>query len=203
MSITFLITTLVVVATPGTGALYTIAAGISRGKRASLIAAFGCTLGIVPHMIAAIAGLAAVLYSSSLAFQSLKYLGVVYLLFLAVKTYRDRSELTLADTVEARSAGRVIGHAILINLLNPKLTVFFFAFLPQFVDPGGPNATVRMISLSAVFMAVTLIVFAGYGLFAAAVRRQVITRPRVVTWMRRIFAGSYVALAGRLAVTQK
>ena len=203
MSIAFLITTLVVVATPGTGALYTIAAGISRGRRASLIAAFGCTLGILPHMVAAIAGLAAVLYNSSVAFQTLKYLGVVYLLFLAVKTYRDRSELTVADTVEARSAGRVIAHAILINVLNPKLTVFFFAFLPQFVDPASPNATLRMISLSAVFMAVTLIVFAGYGLFAAAVRRQVITRPRVVTWMRRIFAGSYLALAGRLAVTQK
>jgi len=203
MSIAFLITTLIVVATPGTGALYTIAAGISRGKRASLIAAVGCTLGILPHMIAAIAGLAAVLYSSSLAFQSLKYLGVVYLLYLAVKTYRDRSELTVQNTVETRSAGRVIGHAILINVLNPKLTVFFFAFLPQFVDHGGPNATLRMIGLSAVFMAVTLVVFAGYGLFAATVRRQVITRPRVVTWMRRIFAGSYVVLAGRLAVTQK
>ena len=203
MSVAFLITTLIVVATPGTGALYTIAAGISRGKRASLIAAVGCTLGILPHMIAAIAGLAAVLYSSSLAFQSLKYLGVVYLLYLAVKTYRDRSELTVQTTVEARSAGRVIGHAILINVLNPKLTVFFFAFLPQFVDPGGPNATLRMIGLSSVFMAVTLIVFAGYGLFAATVRRQVITRPRVVTWMRRLFAGSYVVLAGRLAVTQK
>ena len=203
MSIAFLITTLIVVATPGTGALYTIAAGISRGRRASLIAAIGCTLGILPHMIAAIAGLAAVLYNSSLAFQTLKYLGVGYLLFLAVKTYRDRSELTVADTVEARSAGRVIGHAILINVLNPKLTVFFFAFLPQFVDPGSPNSTLRMISLSAVFMAVTLIVFAGYGLFAAGVRRQVISRPRVVTWMRRIFAGSYVVLAGRLAVTQK
>jgi len=203
MSIAFLITTLIVVATPGTGALYTIAAGISWGKRASLIAAVGCTLGILPHMIAAIAGLAAVLYSSSLAFQSLKYLGVVYLLYLAVKTYRDRSELAVQNTVEARSAGRVIGHAILINVLNPKLTVFFFAFLPQFVDPGGPNATLRMIGLSAVFMAVTLIVFAGYGLFAATVRRQVISRPRVVTWMRRLFASSYVVLAGRLAVTQK
>lgn len=203
MSIAFLVTTLIVVATPGTGALYTIAAGIARGKRASLIAALGCTLGILPHMIAAIAGLAAVLYSSSLAFQSLKYLGVLYLLFLAVKTYRDRSELTVEQTVEARSAGRVIGHAILINVLNPKLTVFFFAFLPQFVDPGSPNATLRMVGLSAVFMAVTLIVFAGYGLFAATVRRQVISRPRVVTWMRRIFAGSYVVLAGRLAVTQK
>jgi len=203
MSIAFLVTTLIVVATPGTGALYTIAAGISRGKRASLIAAVGCTLGILPHMIAAIAGLAAVLYSSSLAFQSLKYLGVVYLLYLAVKMYRDRSELAVQNTVEARSAGRVIGHAILINVLNPKLTVFFFAFLPQFVNPGSPNVTLRMIGLSAVFMAVTLIVFAGYGLFAATMRRQVISRPRVVTWMRRLFAGSYVVLSGRLAVTQK
>ena len=203
MSIAFLLTTLVVVVTPGTGALYTIAAGLSRGRRASLVASVGCTVGIVPHMVAAIAGLAALLYTSSVAFSVLKYLGVAYLLVLAWRTLRDRSPLTVNRTQAPRSDVRVIGQAVLINLLNPKLTIFFFAFLPQFVDPGQPSTTLRMVALSGVFMLVTLVVFAGYGLFAAAVRRHVIDRPRVVTWMRRVFAGSYAVLAGRLALADR
>ena len=203
MSIAFLLTTLVVVATPGTGALYTIAAGLSRGRRASLVAATGCTVGIVPHMLAAIAGLAALLYTSSVAFSVLKYLGVAYLLLLAWRTLRDRSPLTVDAAAAPRSDARVIGQAVLINLLNPKLTIFFFAFLPQFVDPGQPSTTPRMVALSGVFMLVTLLVFSGYGMFAAAVRTHVINRPRVVTWMRRAFAGSYAVLAGRLALADR
>ena len=206
MSIAFLLTTLVVVVTPGTGALYTIAAGLSRGRRASLVAAVGCTLGIVPHMVAAIAGLAALLYTSSVAFSVLKYLGVAYLLVLAWRTLRDRTPLTVDEAQgpsTPRSDGHVIGQAVLINLLNPKLTIFFFAFLPQFVDPGQPSTTLHMVALSGVFMLVTLVVFAGYGLFAAAVRSHVISRPRVVTWMRRTFAASYAVLAGRLALADR
>ncbi len=203
MSIAFLLTTLVVVATPGTGALFTIAAGLSRGRRASLVAAVGCTVGIVPHMVAAIAGLAALLYTSSVAFSVLKYLGVAYLLLLAWRTLRDRSALTVDETPVTHSDARVIAQAVLVNLLNPKLTIFFFAFLPQFVDPGQPSTTWTMVVLSCVFMLVTLIVFAGYGLFAAAVRIHVINRPRVVTWMRRAFAGSYAVLAGRLAISDR
>ena len=199
----FVITTLVIVATPGTGALYTIAAGISRGRKASLVAAIGCTLGIVPHLVAAIAGLAAILYTSSIAFQTLKYLGVAYLLVLAWKTIRDQTALVVDAETAPTSALRVIGHAIAINVLNPKLTIFFFAFLPQFVRPGSPAATLHMITLSLIFMLATLIIFAIYGLFAAAVRAHVISRPRVVTWMRRGFAGSYAVLAGRLAVEQR
>jgi threonine/homoserine/homoserine lactone efflux protein len=206
MSIAFLLTTLVVVVTPGTGALYTIAAGLSRGRRASLVAAVGCTVGIVPHMVAAIAGLAALLYASSVAFSVLKYLGVAYLLVLAWRTLRDRSPLSVDEArgqSSPRSDGHVIGQAVLINLLNPKLTIFFFAFLPQFVDPGQPSTTLLMVALSGVFMLVTLVVFAGYGLFAAAVRTHVIRRPRVVTWMRRTFAASYAVLAGRLALADR
>jgi len=203
VSLTFLLTTLVVVVAPGTGALLTIAAGLGRGRRASLVAAVGCTLGIVPHMVAAIAGLAALLYASSLAFATLKYLGVAYLLFLAWRTLRDRTPLTVDEHVAPKSDLRVIGDAVLINLLNPKLTIFFFAFLPQFVDPGQPSTTGHMVVLSGVFMGLTLVVFAAYGLFAAAVRTHVISRPRVVTWMRRTFAASYAVLAGRLALADR
>jgi len=202
MSVAFLLTTLVVVATPGAGALFTIGAGLGRGRRASLVAAVGCTIGIVPHLVAAATGLAALMHASALAFQGLKYAGVAYLLFLAWTTLRDKGALGV-DAAEPSSAWRTIRQAVLLNLLNPKLTIFFVAFLPQFVHPDEPNALWHMLGLSAVFMLVTLVVFAGYGVFAAALRTRVLARPRVLAWLRRSFAGSYVLLAGRLAVTDR
>ncbi|QGQ20700.1 LysE family translocator [Cellulomonas sp. JZ18] len=203
MSVAFLVTTLVVVATPGTGALFTVAAGLARGARGSLVAALGCTLGVVPHMAAAITGLAALLHTSAVAFQTLKYLGVAYLLYLAWRTWRDRTPLHVEEGGAPRSARQVVRDAVLLNLLNPKLTVFFFAFLPQFVPAHVPGATARMALLSLVFMAVTFAVFALYGLGAAAVRTSVVARPRVVAALRRSFAAAYVVLAGRLALQQR
>ena len=202
MSAEFLLTTLVVVATPGTGVIYTLAAGLAHGARASIVAAFGCTLGVVPHMLAAITGIAALLHTSALAFQILKYVGVAYLLYMAWSTLRDEGALTVEEKAPL-PAIKVIVSGVLINLLNPKLTLFFFAFLPQFVSVNESHASLRMLGLSAVFMLVTFGVFALYGVFAAAVRTHVISRPRVVTWMRRVFGGAFVALAGRLALTDR
>ncbi|HEY8457205.1 MAG TPA: LysE family translocator [Actinopolymorphaceae bacterium] len=203
MSPEFLITSLVVVATPGTGVLYTVGAGLSRGARASTIAAIGCTLGIVPHMLAAIVGLAALLHTSAMAFQILKYAGVTYLLYMAWMTLKDKGALSVDESVPTRSALRVIVSGILVNILNPKLTIFFFAFLPQFVSSSETHAVVRMLELSGVFMLLTLVVFCVYGRCAAAVRSHVISRPRVVAWMRRTFAAGFVALGARLAMTDR
>jgi threonine/homoserine/homoserine lactone efflux protein len=202
VTVEFLLTTLVIVASPGTGVLYTLAAGLGGGTRASVVAAVGCTLGIVPHMLAAITGLAALLHTSALAFATLKYLGVAYLLFMAWSTLRDDGPLAVREAVP-RSARRVIGSGILVNVLNPKLTIFFVAFLPQFVGPQDPRAWLRMLELSAVFMVVTLVVFVLYGAVAAAVRSHVIARPGIVAALRRAFGGAFVALAGRLAVTDR
>jgi threonine/homoserine/homoserine lactone efflux protein len=202
VSIAFLVTTLIVVATPGTGALYTLSAGLSHGRRASVVAAIGCTLGIVPHMVAAITGMAALLHTSGTAFQVVKCLGVAYLLYMAWATLTDTDPI-IAEETAPRRAGRVIASGILINLLNPKLTIFFFAFLPQFVDPGEAGHVLRMLELSAVFMLVTLAVFAGYGVFAASVRDHVTARPRMMAWLRRGFAGSFVALGAKLALAAR
>ena len=202
MSTEFLLTTFIVVATPGTGVLYTLAAGLSRGARASVIAAVGCTLGIVPHMVAAITGLAALLHTSALAFEILKYLGVAYLLFLAWSTLRDKDALSVEEAAPI-SPMKVITTGILINILNPKLTIFFFAFLPQFVSATETGASLRMLELSGVFMLVTFAVFVVYGIFAASIRSHVISRPRALTWMRRIFAGTFAVLAGRLALADR
>jgi threonine/homoserine/homoserine lactone efflux protein len=203
VSIEFLITSLIVVVSPGTGVLYTLATGLGRGSRASIAAAFGCTMGIVPHMAAAILGLAALLHASSLAFQTLKYLGVVYLLYMAWNTLREHGTLKVERQTGARSGRQVMITAVLINILNPKLSIFFLAFLPQFVDSSAANPLAQMLSLSFVFMLMTFVVFVGYGLFAASIRDHVITRPRVLTWMRRAFAGAFVALGARLALADR
>ena len=203
MSLEFLITSLIVIASPGTGVLYTLAAGISRGSRASVVAAFGCTLGIVPHMAAAILGLAALLHTSAVAFQAFKVLGVAYLLYMAWNTWRQRGTLQVEQQVGARSAMRLTVTAILINILNPKLSIFFLAFLPQFIRVGEPDPLSRMLALSGIFMLLTFVVFVGYGLFAAAVRDHVISRPRVLTWMRCSFAAAFVALGARLALAER
>ena len=203
MGIEFVLTSLVLAMTPGTGVLYTVTAGLSRGARTGLVAAVGCTLGIVPHVAAAVTGLAALLHTSAVAFQVLKYLGVAYLLLLAWRTWRDRSAFDVrADPAAPRSTRQVVVSAVLVNVLNPKLTIFFVAFLPQFVG-DSTGAVWQMLQLSAVFMLVTLVVFAGYGWGAAAVRTHVLTRPQVLTWLRRTFAAAFVALGDKLATAER
>ena len=168
-----------------------------------MVAAFGCTLGIVPHLAAAILGLSAVLNASALAFETLRFAGVAYLLYMAWNTLRERGPLRIEKDVRTRSAWDVTVTAILINILNPKLTIFFFAFLPQFLNSGDASPLSRMLALSAVFMLMTFIVFVGYGLLAARVRDHVISRPAVMTWMRRTFAAAFLALGAKLALSDR
>lgn len=203
MSPEFLITTLIIVASPGTGAVYTIAAGLSRGARASIWAAFACTLGIVPHLIAALTGLAALLHTSALLFQMVKYAGVAYLLYMAWATLMERGSMKIEARSDTRSAGQVVVDGILLNLLNPKLSIFFVAFLPQFISPVEPHVLARMLELSGVFMLATFVIFAIYGLFAAVMRDRVLGSARIMAWMRRSFAAAFVALGARLALTER
>lgn len=203
MSLAFFLTSLVVVASPGTGVLVTLAAGLGRGARAAIVAAFGCTLGIVPHVVAATTGLAALLHASAILFQSIKYAGVVYLLFMAWMTVREHGALSLQADGTPRSDRQVITSAILVNLLNPKLSIFFFAFLPQFVRTDQAHPLAQMLELSSVFMVMTFVVFVIYGVFAAAARSHILSRPAVMTWMRRTFAAAFVGLGAKLALSER
>lgn len=212
----FWMTSIVITATPGTGALFTVAAGLSRGARAGLIAAVGCTLGIVPHLALALSGAAAVMAASLVAFDVVKWLGVFYLLYLGWGTWRQHGVLAPPQDLPAGSAGPdgkrsngaptalgTIRSAVLVNLLNPKLTVFFFVFLPMFVDPNAPGAAARMAALGVAFMGVTVGIFALYGLCAAWLRRYVTGKPAVMRTTSRVFVGSFVALAVMLALTHR
>lgn len=203
MSIEFLVTSMIVILLPGTGVIFTLAVGLGRGMRPSVVAAFGCTLGIVPHVLASIVGLAAVLHTSAVAFQFVKYLGVAYLFYMAWSVLRDKGTLDVRGEARPRSAIQIIVGGILLNLLNPKLSLFFLAFLPQFVRAGTGHPTSTMIGLAMVFMGLTFIVFVGYGMGAALAREYVVSRPAVMLWLRRSFAGAFGLLGLRLAFSER
>jgi len=199
----FLITSLVVVLIPGTGVIFTVSTGLSRGRRASFFASVGCTLGIVPHLLATVLGLAAIMHTSALAFQLLKYAGVAYLFYLAVITWRDRSPMATQSVQGKDGARGLVVKAFLLNILNPKLTIFFLAFMPQFVEPSAASPLPQLLALSAVFMAMTFAVFVVYGLLAHAFRRAVAESPRVQAWLRRGFAGAFAGLGAQLALSER
>jgi threonine/homoserine/homoserine lactone efflux protein len=203
LSLDFFITSLVVVLIPGTGVIYTVSTAIFMGRRASIAAAIGCTGGIVPHLLGSVLGLSAILHMSAMAFQCIKYAGAVYLLYLAWSMWRETGGLQLnQNTGKKYSSGRIILRGILINILNPKLTLFFLAFLPLFVNQQGGSVLSQMLLLSAVFMFMTLVVFICYGLCAGAVRHHVMGSPKVLTMLQRTFAVAFAAFGVKLAVTE-
>jgi threonine/homoserine/homoserine lactone efflux protein len=203
ISIDFLLTSLVVVLIPGTGVLFTVATGLFSGKRASLSAAFGCTLGIVPSLLASILGLALIIHTSALAFQVLKYLGVAYLLFLSYSMLRAEGPSLTNSGASEQSLVSIAFKGFLINILNPKLTVFFLAFLPQFIPTNTEQITTLMTILGSIFMLMTFVVFVIYGLLANLIRNHVLQSDRLSVLIQRGLAGSFAALGVKLALTQQ
>lgn len=199
ISLEFLLTSLIVVLIPGTGVLFTVSTGLTQGRTAAVYAAVGCTLGILPHLAAAVFGLTAVIHAGALAFDLLRYAGAAYLLYLAVATWRDRAALTVANGAPRLDPWGLVVKAFLLNILNPKLTMFFLAFLPPFIDPRAAQPLRDMLILSAVFMAMTFVVFVGYGALAHVFRVAVIGSARVQDWLRRGTAAAFAALGIELA----
>ena len=203
MTLEFLLTSIVVILLPGTGVFYTLTYGLARGWVASVIAALGCTLGILPHIAASVLGIAALLHTSALAFQIFKFLGVAYLLYMAFGILKEKGALDLSSGETPQSGVSIMINGFLLNILNPKLSLFFLAFLPQFVPVSIGNGALYSIGLGAVFMLMTFIVFVGYGAFASATRQYVISKPRVMLWLRRGFAGAFAGLGVKLALSDR
>lgn len=201
MSLEFLLTSTVVVLLPGTGVIYMIAIGLGRGWRASIFAAIGCTIGILPAALAGVLGLSAVLHTSAIAFQVIKYLGIAYLFFMAWNMLRDGSTPSVTADQKPVSMFRTALNGTMLNILNPKLSFFFMAFLPQFLTHGTKSHTREMLILAAIFMALTMIIFIAYGICASLARHYVISRPRVMLWFRRTFAATFTFLGMRLALS--
>ena len=203
ITVEFLLTSLIVVLIPGTGVVFSVSTGLIQGRRASVFAALGCTAGILPHLLATVLGLAALMHTSAVAFQAVKYAGVAYLLYLAYATWTDKTALAVEAVSSRSTAARLIVKAVLINILNPKLTIFFLAFLPQFVEPSAPSPLSQLLLLSSVFMAMTFVVFVAYGILAYAFRQAVIESPRVQSWLRRGFAAIFAGLGAHLALAER
>lgn len=203
MSSEFLLTALIVVLVPGTGVIYTISTGLFLGWRASIAAAVGCTSGIIPHLLASTLGLTAILHVSALAFQTLKFLGVAYLLYLAWSMWRETGAIKFENSSNEKSYQQIIVRGFLINILNPKLSIFFLAFLPQFVPADSTTPMLEMFVLSTIFMVMTLFVFVGYGGFAHAVRSYVVNSPRSVLRVQRSFAVVFASLGVKLAMAER
>jgi threonine/homoserine/homoserine lactone efflux protein len=199
----FLLTSLVVVLVPGTGVVYTVASSIGGGRRQGVFAAVGCTLGIVPHLLTAMLGLSGLMQAGSVAFETVRWAGVAYLIFMGVSLIRERDALRLEERPARASMAVVVRRGILINLLNPKLTLFFFAFLPQFLDGRPGLVDPRLVGLAGVFMLMTLAVFVVYAWAAAALRERVLAAPRVRTWFQRSMGALLIAFAGRLALSDR
>ena len=199
----FLITSLVVVLIPGTGVIYTVSTGLFLGARASIAAAVGCTAGIIPHLSASILGLSAILHMSAVAFQAIKYAGAIYLLYIAWSMWRETGILKFNSPSGKTSFRQIAKRGFLINILNPKLSIFFLAFLPLFVSPNSSAPMLEMFIMSVVFMAMTLIIFILYGMSANGVRRYVINSPRVITRLQRSFAAIFAVLGVKLAMTDQ
>ena len=204
LSTEFFLTSLVVVLIPGTGVIYTISTGLFNGYRSSIAAAAGCTAGILPHIAAGIIGLSAILHMSAIAFQVIKFAGVVYLLYLAWLMWRENGTLAFEDSGQKTGFFQIALRGVMINILNPKLTMFFLAFLPQFiVSEGTLPPLFQMIILSGVFMGMTLFVFLIYGLSAHYVRASVVNSPKRILWIQRSFAFIFASLGLKLALTEQ
>ena len=196
----FLLTALVVVLAPGTGVIYTLAVALGQGQRAAILAALGCTFGIVPHLMAATLGLAAVLHTSALLFQIVKFAGVAYLLYLAWQSLRSGGALSVTAESTHQPGLAIARRGALINILNPKLSIFFLALLPPFLSGAPATATFEMVLLGAIFMAMTFVVFVLYGSFASLARSHILTRPGTMGWLNRGFAAIFASLGLRLAL---
>ncbi|WP_374634053.1 LysE family translocator [Paracoccus sp. (in: a-proteobacteria)] len=199
MSWDYLLTAFIVCVSPGIGVVYTLSMTLGGGMRAGFWASVGCTMATVLHMLVAMAGLAAVLHASALLFQAVKFAGVAYLIWMAWAVLKDRGSMSVAPS-EPAPAGRIVWRGVLLNLLNPKLPLFFMAFLPQFMPAGaGPGL---LVELGAGFSAMTFAVFLGYAALAASGRDALLASETAMRWLRRAFAASFAALGLKLALAR-
>ena len=200
MKIEFLLTSLIVILVPGTGVIYTVSAGLTQNRRAAFIAAIGCTLGIIPHLIAGVLGVSALMHAGALVFKIIRTAGVLYLAYMGIGMLRSKAKFKMTDEQTTIDVKGIISKGILINLLNPKLTIFFLSFLPQFITVAG-NYRLEMIWMSLQFMLMTLLVFICYGLLASGFRKIIMASDNVMAWIQRAFGMALLIFAAKLALS--
>ncbi|CAB3664698.1 LysE family translocator [Paraburkholderia rhynchosiae] len=196
----FLATSIAITMAPGPDNLQVLARGISQGRAAGLVAALGFAAGITFHTTLAALGVAALLRSSPLAFQAIKLAGAAYLVWIGIKALRSHG-LATAHERTPQPLMTVFRQSVFGNLLNPKVTLFFIVFLPQFVQPHGEQSvTVQMLELGALFMLQTVAVFSLFGVCAGIIGGWLKRRPRVGVWLDRLAGATFIAIGIRVAL---
>jgi len=189
---------------PGPDNIFVVTTGITRGRRAAIITALGMVSGISVHTLAAAAGISAIFYSSTLAFRTVKFAGAAYLLFLAWKALRERGPLGSPAAQTSRlSGGALYRRGLLMNVLNPKVALFFLAFLPQFTTPAETSLGLQMVWLGALFMLQAAILFTAIGYFSGRLGEFFLGRPRVARGFSWVAASIFASLGVRLALTER
>lgn len=196
----FLAASIAVTAAPGPDNLQVLARGISQGRAAGLVAALGFAAGLTFHTTLAAFGVAALLRSSPLAFEIVKIAGGLYLIWIGIKALTSRG-LASAHERAAQPLSAIFRQSVIGNMMNPKVTLFFVVFLPQFVDPSGTQrVAVQMVELGLVFMLQTLAIFSLFGVFAGTLGTWLKRRPRVGVWLDRLAGATFIALGLRVAL---
>ena len=201
-SLSFFLTSLIVVLIPGTGVIYTVTTALAGNKRHFILAAIGCTFGIVPHLAAGILGISALLHTSARIFQIVKIIGVIYLIYLGYDLITSKNKIKLNRDTNKENDLKIIGKEILLNLLNPKLTLFFLSFLPQFLIKSDFNYSTQMMILSVIFMGLTLVIFILYGLLANSFKQLIIKSEKTTQRIQQIFGVILIGFAAKLALSE-
>lgn len=196
MSPEYLLTAFIICLSPGIGVVYTLSSTLGGGVRAGFWASVGCTIATVLHLMLAMAGVAAILHTSAVVFQTIKFAGVAYLLWMAWGVLNDKGSLSIRPGAPANPV-QLVRRGIVLNVLNPKLPLFFVAFIPQFTPVG--SSLNLLIELGFGFTFMTFIVFMGYVVIAATGRQRLLQNKRAMIWLRRAFATTFAALGLKLA----
>lgn len=188
---------------PGPDMLYVITRGMAHGRRAGILSAIGVVCGILVHTTAAAFGLTLLLQTSALAFLFVKFIGAAYLLYLGIRAWRDKSTFLLQASASSAKSSALFWQGVLSNVLNPKISIFFLAFLPQFVDKGSSHVTLQMVILGLTFACFGLCFLLIVGYSSGAVGRWLMYRPQYAQFLQRLAGGILIGLGIRLAFTEK
>jgi len=200
----YVVASLALILTPGQDMMYVMSRALAQGRLAGLYSAVGVIIGILVHTVLAALGVGAILAASEGLFVALKLAGAAYLVYLGVKLLLTREGAALTNGATQRfSAASLVGQGILSNVSNPKIVVFFFAFLPQFVDPKSANPTADLIFLGVLYAAMGLVVKAGVGLAAGSFSERLLRQPRAMVWINRVSGTILVGLGLRLATSPR
>jgi len=198
----FLIAAMTLTLAPGPDNIYVLTRGITQGRKAGLVAAAGFSSGLVFHTMLAVLGFAALIKASPLAYSLLRYAGAAYLVYIGVRTLRSHSAIQLQGAAEPMKLSRIYWQSVIANILNPKVMLFFIAFLPQFVNAGAGHIPAQMLLLAAIFILQALAIFSVVALFSGMVGAFFQRKKSAAATMNRLAGSAFIALGIRIALPQ-